>query len=256
MKNIKFIAIIPARYGSSRFEGKPLAKICGIAMIERVYKRVKEHFDYCVVATDDIRIEECVKNFGGEVIMTSTSHTSGTDRVAEAAEKAKELFGEDFNVIVNIQGDEPFVSFEQLKAIKECFDSEDIQIATIVKRFGENEDIFNENSPKVALSKTMFALYFSRSVIPFMRGVSDRAKWQQNAPFYKHIGLYAYRSEVLKEITALETGELERLESLEQLRWLENGYKIKVAECNTESHAIDTPEDLELVESLYSSQLI
>lgn len=251
---MKFIAIIPARYGSSRFEGKPLVKILGIPMIERVYKRVEQLYKNVVVATDDKRIEECVKSFGGNVIMTSDKHKSGTDRVAEAHKKAESLFNTKFDVIVNVQGDEPFVSFEQLNAIKECFENPNTQIATLVKPFTENDNIFNENTPKVVISKNNHALYFSRSVIPFVRG-SEKEDWSKKHQFYKHIGLYAYKSDVLHEITSLEMGSLEQVESLEQLRWLENGYTIKVAITESETHAIDTPEDLEFVEKIYKDKL-
>lgn len=250
---MNFIAIIPARYGSSRFEGKPLVNILGIPMIQRVYERVSKIYDNVVVATDDIRIESMVKSFGADVIMTSVNHKSGTDRVAEAHKKAEILFNQKFDVVVNIQGDEPFVSFEQLNAIKECFKCIDTEIATLVKPFVETDDIFNVNTPKVVLSKDGHALYFSRSVIPFVRD-EDRAVWAAKHQFYKHIGLYAYKSSVLHEITALEQGILEQVESLEQLRWLENGYKVKVAITNSETHAIDTPEDLELVEKLYKDE--
>ncbi|MFI3267198.1 MAG: 3-deoxy-manno-octulosonate cytidylyltransferase [Rikenellaceae bacterium] len=251
---MKFIALIPARYGSSRFEGKPLVKILGVPMIERVYKRVSQVFENVAVATDDVRIEECVKSFGGNVIMTSESHKSGTDRVAEAHSKAEKLFNTTFDVVVNVQGDEPFVSLEQLNSIKECFDNETTQIATLVKPFAAGDDIFNENTPKVVLSKDSHAIYFSRSVIPFLRG-EERENWSAKHQFFKHIGLYAYKSDVLHQITKLEMGVLELAESLEQLRWLENGYKVKVAVTNSETHAIDTPEDLAFVEKMYKDKL-
>ncbi|MFI3261523.1 MAG: 3-deoxy-manno-octulosonate cytidylyltransferase [Rikenellaceae bacterium] len=251
---MKFIALIPARYGSSRFEGKPLVKILGTPMIERVYKRVSDIYDFVAVATDDSRIEDCVKKFGGNVIMTSQSHKSGTDRVAEAHLKAEKLFNTEFDVVVNVQGDEPFVSLEQLNSIKECFKNKDTQIATLVKPFAAEDDIFNENTPKVVLSKDSHAIYFSRSVIPFLRN-SEKQNWSKNHQYFKHIGLYAYKSEVLHQITKLEMGVLEQAESLEQLRWLENGYKVKVAITNSETHAIDTPEDLILVEKLYKDKL-
>lgn len=248
----QFIAIIPARYASTRFEGKPLVSIFGKPMIQHVYERVHKIFEYCIVATDDNRIEKAVKSFGGEVVMTSTEHHSGTDRCYEALQKAGILFNKQFDVVVNVQGDEPFIHAEQLKAIKECFDEPEIQIATLIKPFKENEDIFNANSPKVVISKEGFALYFSRSVIPYLRSY-DSTRWQNNHTYYKHIGLYAYRSRVLAEITSLEQGELEQCESLEQLRWLENGYKIKTAITDYESHAIDTPADLEQVLKLYGN---
>ena len=244
MKNI--LAIIPARYASTRFEGKPLVDIFGKTMIERVYNKAVKSFKYVVVATDDARIEQNVLAFGGRVVMTSTSHRSGTDRCNEALSKTEKLLNMTFDIVVNIQGDEPFVDTTQLESLTACFDDIDCDIATLVKPFSAEEDIFNENSPKVVLSKKGYAIYFSRSVIPFIRGV-ERADWQKRQTFYKHIGLYGYRSEVLREITSLDAGELEQCESLEQLRWLENGYKIKSAITTVESYAIDTPEDLESV---------
>lgn len=244
MKNI--LAVIPARYASTRFEGKPLVDIFGQTMIERVYKKALNMFKYVVVATDDARIEQNVLSFGGQVVMTSTAHRSGTDRCNEALSLASEKFGKEFDVVVNIQGDEPFVDVSQLQMLVECFDDVKCDIATLVKPFTEGEDIFNENSPKVVLSNGGYALYFSRSVIPFIRGCAPE-QWQQSHTFYKHIGLYGYRSSVLREITSIEAGSLEKCESLEQLRWLESGYKIKSAVTEVESYAIDTPEDLAAV---------
>lgn len=248
MKNI--IAIIPARYGSTRFEGKPLVDIFGKTMIERVYKKAESCFKYIVVATDDARIESNVQSFSGNVVMTSVDHRSGTDRCREALQRAEELFGVTFDVVVNIQGDEPFVDQSQLKSLIDCFDDNMCEIATLVKPFSDGEDIFNENSPKVVLSAHGYALYFSRSPIPFLRGV-ERVEWQKKHTYYKHIGLYGYKSDVLKEITQKEAGVLEKCESLEQLRWLENGYKIKTAITHVQSYAIDTPDDLAAVLSKF-----
>lgn len=241
---MRFLAIIPARYASTRFPGKPLADINGKPMIQRVYERAAADFEHCCVATDDSRIEAAVKAFGGKSVMTAAEHRSGTDRCAEALEIYERHSGMKFDVVVNIQGDEPFVSHEQLALIKEAFDKETTAIATLVKRFGPDEDIFNPNIPKVALSANGNALYFSRSPIPYLRG-KEQGEWQASFPYYKHIGLYAYRSETLKEITRLPQGELEKAESLEQLRWLENGYSIAVRVTTTETIAIDTPEDLD-----------
>ena len=243
---MQFLAIIPARYASSRFPGKPLADIGGRPMIERVYERVSRLFDHCYVATDDRRIGEAVLRFGGRVVMTSDSHRSGTDRCGEALEKVETETGIKFDVVVNVQGDEPFVSEEHLTKIKESFLLPDTQIATLVKAFSPTEDIFNPNSPKVVVSATGFALYFSRSAIPFLRG-QEQAQWQKQFKYYKHIGMYAYRTDVLREIVRLPAGVLEQAESLEQLRWLENGYTIRVSETTTETVAIDTPEDLQRV---------
>lgn len=243
---MKFIAIIPARYSSSRFPGKPLADIKGKTMIRRVYERTTEVFEHCWVATDDVRIENEVKSFGGNVVMTSADHKSGTDRCAEALLAVQKRSGINFDVVVNVQGDEPFISTEQLSTVKSLFDKPDTQIATLVKPFSLNEDIFNPNSPKVVISAQGKALYFSRSVIPHLRGVRTE-EWQSSHTYYKHIGLYAYRSEVLGQITGLPQSMLEKSESLEQLRWLENGYDINVGITDSESVAIDTPEDLQRV---------
>ena len=243
---MKFVAIIPARYSSSRFPGKPLADIKGKTMIRRVYERTSMVFEHCWVATDDVRIENEVRSFGGNVAMTSSDHKSGTDRCAEALGIAEKQSGISFDVVVNVQGDEPFISTEQLATVKSLFDDPATQIATLVKPFSESEDIFNPNSPKVVISNSGNALYFSRSVIPHLRGVQT-SEWQRTHTYYKHIGLYAYRSEVLARITRLPQSVLEKAESLEQLRWIENGYDIKVGITNSESVAIDTPEDLQRV---------
>ncbi len=240
---MKFLALIPARYASTRFPGKPLADIGGKPMIQRVYECASEHFADCYVATDDERIEQAVVAFGGRVVMTSTEHRSGTDRCAEALDNVEKMTGAKFDVVINIQGDEPFLAAEHLSKIKALFDDARTAIGTLVKPFSANEDIFNANSPKVVISQGGAALYFSRSVIPHLRGVKEE-EWQDNRQYYKHIGLYAYTAKTLREITRLPQGELEKAESLEQLRWLENGYAIRVAVTHTESVAIDTPEDL------------
>lgn len=241
---MKFIGIIPARYASTRFPGKPLADMNGKPMIQRVYEQVKDVLDSVCVATDDIRIENAVKAFGGQVVMTSDQHRSGTDRCYEAYQK----IGEGYDVIVNIQGDEPFIHPEQIQTIKTCFADANTQIATLVKPFRSDDDfestLFNPNSPKVVLNKNNEAMYFGRSIIPYIRG-KKYTEWLPSHTFYKHIGLYAYRAQVLKEITQLPQSALELAESLEQLRWLENGYKIKVGITEQETIGIDTPEDME-----------
>ncbi|MEG1585280.1 MAG: 3-deoxy-manno-octulosonate cytidylyltransferase [Bacteroidales bacterium] len=239
---MRIIGIIPARFASTRFPGKPLADLAGKTVIQRVYEQVAGIFDEAVVATDDDRIFQAVLNFGGKAVMTSTEHKSGTDRCYEAYLNVKE----EYDVIVNIQGDEPFIHRSQLEAIKACFESADTDIATLVKPFQESDGIealFNPNSPKVVLSDTYEALYFSRSVIPYIRSY-PKEEWLKHHCFFKHIGLYAYRAHVLKEITALPQSTLEVAESLEQLRWLENGYCIKVGVTQEETIGIDTPEDL------------
>ncbi|TWV12966.1 3-deoxy-manno-octulosonate cytidylyltransferase [Bacteroidaceae bacterium HV4-6-C5C] len=248
---MRFLGIIPARYASTRFPAKPLAILGGKPVIQRVYEQVAGILDDAYVATDDERIESAVKAFGGKVVMTSTKHNSGTDRCYEALTK---ISGQ-FDVVVNIQGDEPFIQPSQLEALKACFDDSQTQIATLVKPFTA-EDSFealqNINSPKVVLNKNHHAMYFSRSIIPYQRN-AEKNVWLENHVYYKHIGLYAYRSEVLKEITALPQSSLELAESLEQLRWLENGYKIKVGISNVETIGIDTPEDLAKAEEFLNT---
>ena len=248
----KFLGIIPARYASTRFPAKPLAMLGGKTVIERVYRQVEGEMDDVVVATDDERIEQAVKSFGGKVVMTSDKHRSGTDRCYEALTKTP---GE-FDVVVNIQGDEPFIQHQQLQAIKECFVDETVDIATLVRPFTV-EDGFdaleNANSPKVVMNNRMEALYFSRSIIPYFRGKDKGETWLKGHTYYKHIGLYAYRTNVLKEITRLPQSSLELAESLEQLRWLENGYKIKVGISDIETIGIDTPEDLARAEEFLKS---
>ena len=249
---MKFIGIIPARYASTRFPAKPLAMLGGKPVIQRVYEQVAGVLDEAYVATDDERIEAAVKAFGGKVVMTSVNHKSGTDRCYEAFTKV----GEGYDVIVNIQGDEPFIQPSQLEAIKACFEDETTQIATLVKPFTP-EDGFaaleNVNSPKVVVNKNMNALYFSRSIIPYQRN-AEKKDWLKGHVYYKHIGLYAYRVDVLKEITSLPQSSLEVAESLEQLRWLENGYTIKVGTTHVETIGIDTPEDLAKAEQFLQKQ--
>ncbi len=245
---MNFIAIIPARYASTRFPGKPLALIGGKPMIQRVYEQVAKAVETVYVATDDERIFACVKTFGGNVVMTSANHRSGTDRCHEAYTK----IGKTFDVIINVQGDEPFIQPEQIEIIKQCFADPKTTIATLVKPFEADDawdDLVSPNTPKVVINKRMEAMYFSRSIIPYMRG-TDRTKWLARHTFYKHIGMYAYKAETLAEITQLEPTELELAENLEQLRWLENGYSIKVGITHQQTIGIDTPEDLERVEKL------
>ncbi len=239
---MRFIGIIPARYASTRFPGKPLALLGGKPVIQHVYDRVNGLLDDTVVATDDERIYNAVTDFGGKAIMTGTHHRSGTDRCYEAYVNN----GAEYDVVVNIQGDEPFVTAQQIEALKGCFNDSTTQIATLVKPFTAadgTERLLNPNSPKVVVDRNMNALYFSRSVIPFVRN-AEQSSWTEKHTFYKHLGLYAYRTGTLAEITRLPQGNLERAESLEQLRWLENGYSIKVGISDTETIGIDTPEDL------------
>lgn len=250
---MKFVGIIPARYASTRFPGKPLALLAGKPVIQHVYEQVIGTLDDVYVATDDERIRDVVKNFGGKVIMTSANHKSGTDRCYEAFTAIEEYY----DIIVNIQGDEPFIQSSQLNVLKKCFDDPTTQIATLVKPF-TSEDPFialkNINSPKVVINANRNALYFSRSIIPYQRN-AEQKDWLKNHTYYKHIGLYAYRSEVLKEITALPQSSLELAESLEQLRWLENGYTIKVGISEIETIGIDTPQDLIRAEEFLKNKL-
>ncbi len=244
--DMKFLGIIPARYASTRFPGKPLAQLGGKPVIQRVYEQVAGVLDDVCVATDDERIYSAVEAFGGRVVMTSASHRSGTDRCHEAARK----IGGDFDVVVNIQGDEPFIRPSQIETVKACFADTNTRIATLVKPFTAGDGfaaLENVNSPKVVVDKDMNALYFSRSIIPFQRN-ADRADWLKNHTYYKHIGLYAYRMETLSEITRLPQSALEIAESLEQLRWIENGYRIKVGISDVETIGIDTPQDLQRAE--------
>lgn len=240
---MEFIAIIPARYASTRFPGKPLADMNGKPMIQRVYEQVKKCVDKVYVATDDDRIYRAVESFGGNVVMTSQNHKSGTDRCAEAYKK----IGNGEDVIINIQGDEPFIAPSQILSIMECFTDSSVQIATLVKPFLKSDGIdalMNPNSPKVVLGVDNQALYFSRSVIPYVRGC-DIQEWLNETTFYKHIGMYAYCADALMEITELPQSSLEKAESLEQLRWLQNGYKIKAGITTQETIGIDTPDDMQ-----------
>jgi 3-deoxy-manno-octulosonate cytidylyltransferase (CMP-KDO synthetase) len=251
MKNEAFIAIIPARYASTRFPAKPLAVLGGKPVVQRVYEQVAGVFDAVYVATDDERILRAVEAFGGRAVMTSADHRSGTDRCFEAYTKV----GEGYDVVVNVQGDEPFIQPSQLLAVRDCFDDPATQIATLVKPFTADDvpsALENANTPKVVVDRNMHALYFSRSIIPYQRN-TEKADWLKNHTYYKHIGLYAYRAEALREITALPQSPLELAESLEQLRWLENGYTIKVGLTAVETIGIDTPDDLARAEAFLAS---
>lgn len=239
---MKFVGIIPARYASQRFPGKPLAILGGKPVIQRVYEQVKTVLDDVYVATDDDRILKTVESFGGKAVMTSPNHKSGTDRIEEAIE----IIGGDFDVVINIQGDEPFIQKSQIEELCRCFDDENTQIATLGMPFTEQQSLAaleNPNSPKIVVDNNYYAMYFSRSVIPYLRNVS-RENWLTAHQYLKHIGLYAYRREVLAEVTKLPQSSLEIAESLEQLRWLQNGYKIKVGLTTVETVGIDTPADL------------
>lgn len=240
---MKIIGIIPARFASTRFPGKPLIDIAGKSMIRRVYEQAKKctSLNQVIVATDDERIANHVIQFGGLVMLTSTTHQSGTDRCAEVSEKYPE-----FDVVINIQGDEPFIDPEQIAHVAACFLDKNTQLATLIKKIHSNEDLFNLNLPKVIKNNTGEAIYFSRNAIPHIRGHQPDT-WLFHHTFYKHIGIYGYQSDILKEITKLPLSTLEKAECLEQLRWIENGYRIKVAETDKETLAIDVIEDLEKI---------
>ncbi|HAM08970.1 MAG: 3-deoxy-manno-octulosonate cytidylyltransferase [Bacteroidetes bacterium GWE2_41_25] len=240
----RFAAIIPARYSSSRFPGKPLVRIGNKTMIQRVYEQARKSLELVYVATDDERIFNAVKGFGGKAVMTSPDHFSGTDRCAEAIDKIVAETGVQIDIVVNMQGDEPFIRPEQLVLLMNCFNSGGVELATLIREAVPGEDIFNPNQPKVIVNALGDAIYFSRSVIPFIRD-ADKNEWTMKHVFYKHIGLYAYRSETLQKITRLTRSPLEIAESLEQNRWIENGYRIRTAVTEWESIGIDTPEDLE-----------
>ena len=240
---MKFIGIIPARYASTRFPGKPLAMLGGRTVIQRVYEQVAAVLEEAYVATDDERIFKAVEEFGGRVVMTRQDHKSGTDRIEEAAEK----IGTQADVIINIQGDEPFIQKLQIETLKSLFENSETQIGTLGKKFESIEAAANPNSPKIVTDKNGFALYFSRSIIPYIRG-KEQIEWLQHFPFLKHLGLYAYRRDVLRQITHVPQSPLELAESLEQLRWLENGYRIRVGLTDVETVGIDTPEDLRRAE--------
>lgn len=248
---MKFIGIIPARYASTRFPGKPLALLGGKPVIQHVYVKVAAVLEAAYVATDDERIYDVVKSFGGQVVMTRTDHKSGTDRIEEAIEK----IGGEWDVVVNVQGDEPFVAKSQLDTICHCFDDPTTQIATLGKPFESMEAVQNPNSPKIVVDNMGFAMYFSRSVIPYVRG-KEKSSWLTHYPFLKHLGIYAYRKDVLRQVTQLPQSSLEIAESLEQLRWLQNGFKIKVGTTDVETVGIDTPQDLERAEEFLKSQLL
>lgn len=248
---MKFIAIIPARYASTRFPGKPLADMKGKPMIQRVYEQVSLVLDNICVATDHPDIEAAVKAFGGNVIRSQREHNNGTERCREAYH----LLGGNEDVIINIQGDEPFIKPEQIRDIISCFDSPETDIATLVRPFEPNEGweaLANPNSPKVILNNNNEAIAFSRSVIPHIRGIEPQ-QWLNHHTFYKHIGMYAFRAKTLDQLSQLQPSPLEKAESLEQLRWIENGYRIRVAVTSQETIGIDTPQDMERALQLLAS---
>jgi 3-deoxy-manno-octulosonate cytidylyltransferase (CMP-KDO synthetase) len=239
---MKRIGIIPARYASSRFPGKPLIDLAGKSMIQRVYEQCKQatSLDAVVIATDDQRIYDASLAFGARVMMTSTDHQSGTDRCAEVASQLEA------DVYINIQGDEPLINPKQIDILCQCFEKVEVQIATLVKKINHAETLSNPNTPKVVLDANQNALYFSRAAIPFQRNY-PMSQWLENHAYFQHIGIYGYTAQALKVITSLAPGHLEQVESLEQLRWLEAGFSIRTAETDFQSLAIDHPDDVAAV---------
>ena len=236
-----FIGIIPARFQSTRFPGKPLALLGDKIIVQWVYENVSKVLEHVYVATDDERIFRAVEAFGGNAVYTSSDHQSGTDRCAEASNKIAETIN--FDVVINIQGDEPFIRPEQIENLKACFNSPATEIATLIKPIVNISEITNINRPKVVINKNQEAMYFSRSPIPFVRDFKSD-QWLNTTNFFSHIGMYAYRFDILQKLSKLPVGLLEKAESLEQLRWLENGFRIKTAQTEFENIGIDTPEDL------------
>ncbi len=244
---MNFTGIIPARFQSTRFPGKPLVLLNGKPIVQWVYENARKSLGEVYVATDDERIFRTVEAFGGKAIYTSAYHQSGTDRCAEAAQELAKTLPVD--VVINIQGDEPFIRPEQIESLKACFNTPETEIATLIKPISTFAEIANINRPKVVINKHQEAMYFSRSPIPFVRGCPPE-EWLDQQTFYSHVGMYAYRYDILLELTKLPVGVLERAESLEQLRWLENGYCIKTAQTLFENIGIDTPEDLAQAERM------
>ena len=248
---MKVVGIIPARYASTRFPGKPLALIKGKPMIQRVYEQaLKSQLDEVVVATDDVRIADAVMDFGGRYVLTDPNHRSGTDRCREALD----LLDKQYDAVVNVQGDEPFIDPLQINQVMELISRDDTQLASLVKKIVDEDELFSPNTVKVVMDKQGNALYFSRNPIPYMRNI-DRNEWLKNGVFYKHIGIYAYKSETLRRIAEMQPTALEVSESLEQLRWLENGLDIRIGITDTENVSIDQPRDIEKAEKFAENQM-
>ena len=248
---MRVVGIIPARYASTRFPGKPLAVIKGKTMIRRVCEQAwKSKLDAVVVATDDVRIADEVMGFGGQYVMTDPNHRSGTDRCREALD----LLENQYDAVVNIQGDEPFIDPQQINLLVDLISREDTPLASLAKRIEDEEDLFSPNAVKVVMDKEGKALYFSRNPIPFMRNM-ERTDWLKNGVFYQHIGIYAYKAEALRQVAKLQPTALEVAESLEQLRWIENGLSIRMAVTESVNVSIDTPEDLAKAEHFAENQL-
>ena len=240
---MKILGIIPARYASTRFPGKPLIEILGKSMLQRVYEQTKKSnlLTDVIIATDDKRIAEHAKSFGATVVITKAEHPSGTDRCYEAYLNTKTKY----DYIINIQGDEPFIDPSQINLLAATCNG-NTELATLMIKCNSHEVLFDKGEVKITLNKQNEALYFSRMVIPFIKGV-DEKEWHKHFDYYRHVGMYAYRTDILERITKLDPSPLELAESLEQLRWLENGFKIKCSETLHDSHCIDSPEDIEKV---------
>jgi 3-deoxy-manno-octulosonate cytidylyltransferase (CMP-KDO synthetase) len=250
LKKSQFAGIIPARYASSRFPGKPLAMIGDRSMIQRVYEQALESLEFVFVATDDERIKNAVEKFGGKAIITSVDHSSGTDRCSEAISKIEAETDLRIDVVINIQGDEPFIKPEQINMIISCFDDKDVDIATLICKDVTTDDLSNPNQIKTVISLNGDALYFSRSAVPYLRDF-EMNEWINEHVFYKHLGLYGYKKDTLRKLTLLKRSSLEIAESLEQNRWLENGYKIRTAVSDWDSYGIDSPDDLVKINELF-----
>jgi 3-deoxy-manno-octulosonate cytidylyltransferase (CMP-KDO synthetase) len=243
---MNFLGIIPARYGSTRLEGKPLADICGKPMIQHVYEKAKSVMETVYIATDDPKIIEAIDDFEGKSVITSPEHNSGTNRCLEAFDKVRKIEEEEYDVIINIQGDEPMLHTEHLTLLMDCFDDPDTKIASLIYKVNTPDDLNNKSEVFVTFDKNYNALYFSRAVIPELKDV-DRSEWFGRQDFYKHIGLYAYTPDALELFSALPQSSLELAEGLEQNRWLENGHSIKLALTDKESFPVDTQQDLEKI---------
>lgn len=250
---MKILGIIPSRYDSTRFPGKPLADIQGKTMIQRVYEQASKAstLNKVVIATDNQEIFDHVKGFGGEVIMTSMKHENGTSRCLEAYTE----YGKKYDFVINIQGDEPFIQPEQIDLLAKSISAKETQIATLIKKIEDEKELFDPGTVKVVSDTKSNAIYFSRSTIPFLRD-SLQSQWLNVHDFYKHIGIYAYRVEILEELNSIKTSKLEKAENLEQLKWIENGYKVKVSETQLDSHGVDTPEDLEKINRDLASKIL
>jgi len=243
---MNILGIIPARYQSSRFPGKPLVKIDGKTMIQRVWELASKVLNHLAVATDDDSIKKEVESFGGIALMTNKKHKTGTDRCAEALESYQQSFSVKFDIVLNIHGDEPFIDPEQIRQLSGIFQDNTTQIGTLVKIIKDQDELMNPNQPKVVLDKHNNAIYFSRCPVPFVQNEKE-ANWLKKHIFYKHVGMYGYRSNILLEISKLKKTILEKAESLEQLRWLESGYKIQTAVTGIDSYSVDNIHDLEKI---------